>query len=208
MVRLAKSDISPGVENEWHHDVTWHANPSLGAVIRAVELPPVGGDTLWADCAAAYDGLPSDLKDRIEHLTATHDWRETFGLVLDEERFAAMDARYPAPTHPVVRLHPETGRRTIFVNRIFTMRIDGVPEDESEWLIERLTAEVRRPEYQCRLRWTPGAVAFWDNRATMHYAVSDYHPQRRVMDRISIAGDVPFGPADASPTDATVASPA
>lgn len=195
VVRLAKDETAGGVENEWHHDVTWHTTPSYGAVLRAIEVPAVGGDTLWTDCAAAYDGLPADVKARIEHLTAIHDWRHTFGLALDEATFARLDPIFPPARHPVVRLHPETGRRTIFVNAIFTQQIDGLSEDESAALVERLMAQVRRPEYQCRFRWTPGAVAFWDNRATMHYASSDYWPQRRVMDRISIAGDVPIGPA-------------
>jgi taurine dioxygenase len=194
VVRLSKDDISPGVENEWHQDLTWHRTPSFGAVLRAVEVPPVGGDTLWADAAAAYDALPEALQARIDGLTALHDWRHSFGLAMDPALVERLRPHFPPVEHPVVRVHPETGRKTLFVNAIFTQRIVGLPEDESDALLERLFAEYRRPEHQCRFRWEPGSVAFWDNRATVHYAASDYHPQPRVMDRISIAGDVPVGP--------------
>jgi taurine dioxygenase len=193
VVTLAKSATSPGVENEWHQDITWHERPSFGAVLRAVEVPNVGGDTLWADGAAAYDGLPDAVRERIDPLVAVHDWRSSFGLGMDPAQVEELSPRFPPVEHPVVRVHPETGRRTLFVNAIFTQRIVGLDPDESDALLERLFAQFRRPEYQCRFRWTPGAVAFWDNRATAHYASSDYFPQRRVMDRISIAGDRPTG---------------
>lgn len=193
VVRLAKDQLSPGVENEWHTDITWHATPSFGAVLRAVEVPPVGGDTLWADAGAAYDGLPDDVKERIDPLVAVHDWRHTFGLAMPADLVAQLDPVFPVVEHPVVRVHPETGRRTLFVNAIFTRHIVGVDEAESDALLTLLYAQMKRPEYQCRFRWTPGAVAFWDNRATQHYASSDYHPQPRVMDRISIVGDRPVG---------------
>jgi taurine dioxygenase len=193
VVTLAKDAETPGFENEWHTDLTWHTAPSFGAVLRAVEVPAVGGDTLWADAAAAYDILDEEVQQRIEHLTAVHDWRHTFGLGMPEEVVARLDAQFPAPIHPVVRLHPETGRRTLFVNRIFTRSIVGMDEEESDALLRHLYAQYERPEVQCRYRWAPGSVAFWDNRATLHYASSDYFPQQRVMDRISIAGDVPFG---------------
>ena len=193
VVRFSKDQMSPGVENEWHTDITWHQRPSFGAVLRAIEVPPVGGDTLWVDAAAAYDGLPDDVKARIDGLIAVHDWRHTFGLAMAPELVEQLSDAFPVVEHPVVRVHPETGRRTLFVNAIFTRGIVGLDEDESDALLARLCTEFRRPEYQCRFRWTPGAVAFWDNRATLHYASSDYHPQPRVMDRISIAGDRPVG---------------
>lgn len=193
VVTLAKDAVQQGAENEWHADITWHAQPSFGAVLRAVEVPEVGGDTLWLDAGAAYDGLPESLRERIDHLTAVHDWRRTFGLVMPQEAIDELMPVYPPAEHPVVRVHPETGRRTLFVNPIFTQHIVGLSPEESDELLARLYIELRRPEYQCRFRWTPGAVAFWDNRATQHYAASDYFPQRRVMDRISIAGDTPVG---------------
>ena len=195
VVTLAKDAASGGVENEWHADITWHDRPSLGAVLRAVEVPELGGDTLWADAGAAYDGLPADVRARIDGMVAVHDWRTTFGLAMPPEDVEALSPQFPPVEHPVVRVHPETGRRTLFVNPIFTQHIIGLDHDESDALLDTLYRQMTRPEYQCRFRWTAGSVAFWDNRSTQHYAASDYWPQRRVMDRISIAGDRPVGVA-------------
>lgn len=194
VVTLAKDAMAAGVENEWHTDITWHEAPSFGAVLRAVEVPELGGDTLWADVGAAYDGLPRAVRDRIDGLTAIHDWRHTFGLAMPAEAVEELSPQFPPVAHPVVRVHPETGRRTLFVNPIFTTGIVELDPAEGDALLGQLYRQVTRAEYQCRFRWTPGSVAFWDNRATQHYAASDYHPQRRVMDRISIAGDRPVGP--------------
>jgi taurine dioxygenase len=193
VVRLAKDAESGGAENEWHADITWHVTPSFGAVLRAVEVPALGGDTLWADAGAAYDGLPVAVQARIDDLTAVHDWRGTFGLAMPPEAVERLSPQFPAAEHPVVRVHPETGRRTLFVNPVFTQHIVGLDEADSEALLTTLFRQMTRAEYQCRFAWTPGAVAFWDNRATQHYAVSDYFPERRVMDRISIVGDRPVG---------------
>lgn len=193
VVTLAKDAVTAGFENEWHTDLTWHRTPSFGALLRAVEVPEVGGDTLWADAAAAYDLLPESLRERIDGLTAIHDWRTSFGLGMPGEAVAALAETFPPQEHPVVRIHPETGRRTLFVNRIFTQRIVGLGEAESDALLTRLVAQYDRPEVQCRFRWRVGSVAFWDNRATLHYAANDYFPNRRTMERISIAGDVPVG---------------
>lgn len=195
VVTLAKDAQTAGYENIWHHDITWHTTPSFGAVLRAVEVPDVGGDTLWADAAGAYDLLPEDLRCRLDGLEAEHDWRFSFGLGMEPEVVEELSPQFPPVVHPVVRVHPETGRRGLFVNRIFTQRIVGVEPEESSALLERCFAQYELPEAQCRFRWTPGAVAFWDNRATLHYAANDYHPQRRVMDRISIVGDRPYGPS-------------
>lgn len=193
VVRLAKDAMSSGVENVWHADLTWHSRPSYGAVLRAVEVPDVGGDTLFADAGAAYDELPEELKERIDGLEAVHDWRRTFGLAMPEEDRDRLSEQFPLVQHPVVRVHPETGRRTLFVNAIFTSHLVGVDHDESERILTALYAQMHRPEFQCRFRWQPGSVAFWDNRSTQHYAASDYAPAPRVMERISIAGDVPVG---------------
>jgi len=192
VVRFAKNAATPGYENVWHTDVTWSATPSMGAVLRAVELPPVGGDTLWADMGAAYDGLPEEVRERIDGLRAEHDWIHAFGASMGPEMSERLRPDFPPAIHPVVRTHPETGRRTLFVNRSFTRWIVGMDRDESDLLLDTLYQQANFPEYQCRFRWTPGAVAIWDNRATQHYAASDYHPQVRIMERVSIAGDVPF----------------
>lgn len=194
VVTLAKDAVTGGYENEWHTDITWNATPAFGAVLRAVEVPDVGGDTLWADAGAAYDGLSDDVKERIDMLSAVHDWRFSFGLTMPDDAVEMLSEQFPPVEHPIVRVHPETGRRTIFVNPIFTQHIVGMDDAESDQLLGILYRQMTRAEFQVRFRWTPGAVAFWDNRATQHYASSDYHPQRRVMDRISIAGDRPVGP--------------
>lgn len=191
VLRLEKNDVVPGVENVWHSDVTWREQPSLGSVLRAVEVPPVGGDTLWADMGAAYDLLPSRLRERIDGLTAVHDWVDTFGRGMDDATREALRPDFPPMQHPVVRTHPETGRRTLYVNGAFTQSIVGLDPEESDALLARLYAQAAIPEVQCRFHWQPGDVAFWDNRSTQHYAASDYFPQRRVMERITIVGDRP-----------------
>jgi taurine dioxygenase len=192
VVRFAKDAAMVGVENIWHTDVTWREKPALGSVLRAVEVPEHGGDTLWSDLAAAYDNLPADVRERIGGLTAVHDFAFSFGMSMDAERFAAMRAEYPPVEHPVVRTHPVTGRKTLFVNEVFTEHIVGLPDDESEELLAYLFKQASYPEYQVRFRWTADAVAIWDNRATAHYAANDYHPNVRVMERAAILGDRPF----------------
>ena len=190
---LAKDAMVGGVENNWHNDVTWHEHPSFAAVLRAVEVPEVGGDTLWADTAAAYDLLPQDIKERIEHLEAEHDWINAFGKSMPAEAVEMLRPKFPPVRHPVVRVIPESGRRVLFVNMTFTQRIVGVSQEESNELLTLLYRHVNRPEFQVRLKWEPNTVAFWDNRTCQHYASSDYFPARRVMDRISIVGDRPVG---------------
>jgi taurine dioxygenase len=192
IVRFDRGTENQGYENIWHSDVSWREIPSLGSVLHAIAVPAVGGDTLWADMAAAYDGLPDEIKDRIEGLTAVHDWAHSFGLGMDPERIEQMRAQFPPVEHPVFRTHPQTGRRILYVNEIFVSHIVGLEPAESEALLTYLASRARIPEYQCRFRWTANAVAFWDNRATQHYAVSDYAPQRRVMERATIIGDRPF----------------
>ncbi|ALG83231.1 TauD/TfdA dioxygenase family protein [Gordonia phthalatica] len=182
-----------GVENGWHNDVSWHTHPSHAAVLRAVEVPPVGGDTLWSDTGAAYDTLPEELKERIEHLVAEHDWMDVFGVAMPPETAEALRPHFPPQHHPVVRVIPETGRKVLFVNLAFTTRILGVSDDESTDILTRLYRHVARPEFQVRLKWQPNTIAFWDNRTCQHYAASDYFPMPRVMERISIVGDVPIG---------------
>lgn len=193
---LSRGDAMGGVENLWHNDVTFRACPSFAAILRAVEVPPVGGDTLWCDTGAAYDTLPEEIKDRIDPLYAEHDWLNSFGRGMSQELIDQLRPEFPAVQHPVVRVISETGRRVLFVNDYFTMRILGVSNAESAELLSLLYRHVTRPEFQVRLRWRPNTVAMWDNRSCQHYATSDYYPQRRVMNRISIIGDRPLGIAD------------
>lgn len=192
VVRLEKDETTSGYENVWHSDVTWRMEPSLGSVLRAIEVPEMGGDTMWCDMAAAYDGLTEGMKERLAGLTAVHDWWWSFGQRMDPAKADALRGDFPPAEHPVVRTHPATGRKTLYVNRAFTQHIVGLDDAESAELLDHLYARAMIPEYQCRWRWQPGDVAFWDNRSTQHYAVSDYFPQRRVMERITIVGDKPF----------------
>jgi taurine dioxygenase len=140
---------------------------------------------------AAYDCLDDDIKARIDGLTAIHDWWDTFGRGMSADARQALRPDFPAVAHPVVRTHPETGRKTLYVNGAFTQHIVGLDPDESAALLELLYAQATYPEFQCRFRWRAGDLAFWDNRSTQHYASSDYFPQRRLMERITIVGDRP-----------------
>ncbi|MZD03905.1 taurine dioxygenase [Streptomyces sp. SID5785] len=186
--RLAKDAKAAGNKNIWHSDHSFMANPSLGAVLRAVEVPAAGGDTLWADMAAAYDNLPEDLRQRIEGLTAVHDWEASWGALMDDAQKAAFRANWPQAEHPVVVRHPRSGRRTLYVNEPFTRYIKGLSEEENRELLDILVLQARIPEFQIRFHWEPDSIAIWDNIAVQHYAVNDYFPQRRVMERIAIAG--------------------
>lgn len=180
------------VANKWHTDVTFRAAPSMGGVLRARHLPPLGGDTLFADTAAIYRDLPQALKDKLATLTAEHDILQSYGYRVDQAKRDELRAAYPLMIHPVIRTHPETGEKHLFVNKVFTTRILGLPEDEARTLLADLLDRVKTPEYQVRFRWTPNAIVFWDNRATQHYAILDYWPQERVVERVTIVGDAPY----------------
>lgn len=180
------------VANKWHTDVTFRAAPSMGGVLRMRDMPPLGGDTLFADTAAIYRDLPDALKDRLATLTAEHDIIQSYGYRIDEAKRQELRAAYPPMVHPVIRTHPETGEKHLFVNKVFTTRILGLPDDEAKSLLAELLDRVKTPEYQVRFRWTPNAIVFWDNRATQHYAILDYWPQERIVERVTIVGDAPY----------------
>lgn len=191
VIRFAKDEKTVGVENNWHSDVSWRQKPSLGSILRAYEVPDVGGDTLWADMESVLEGLPDALKERIEGLNAIHDFSQTFGLGLSDEERIRKREEFPPASHPIVRSHPVTKRRCLYVNRIFTSHIEGLERDESDDLLDVLYREVEVPEYQVRFKWAANSVAFWDNRSTQHFAISDYWPRKRVMERLTIIGDRP-----------------
>lgn len=191
LVRFQKTAEVSGYENGWHHDVTWREVPSMGAVLHALEVPDRGGDTLFADMYAAYDGLDAETKEMVDQLDAIHDFTQTFGHGMSEEERRKAQASYPPVVHPVVCTHAATGRRHLYVNRAFTSRIIGLEPDASHALIDRLCRQADSAEHQCRFTWSPHAVAFWDNRAVQHYASSDYWPHKRTMERASIIGDRP-----------------
>lgn len=191
ILRIEHGPKSKGQENMWHSDVTWRAEPSLGSVLNAIEIPPVGGDTLFANMNLAYERLPEELRAKITGMTAIHDIARVFAKRLNKKPEELHD-QYPPEEHPVVRTHPETGLSTLYVNAAFTSHIVGMNPEESAELLERLYATAANPEIQCRFRWTPGAIAFWDNRACQHFAASDYFPARRIMQRATVKGDRPY----------------
>lgn len=179
----------------WHTDTTFREKPSAASILLGYAIPPLGGDTLWCNTVAVYEGLDAELKARIDGLEAVHNGLVSFARHLNtEEKQAAFLERYPPQVHPVVRVHPETGEKLLFVNSGFTTHIAGMEEAESQRLLARLYDEVKRPEYQVRFRWQPGSIAFWDNRSTQHYGVADYTGFRH-LERATVAGDRPYGPS-------------
>ena len=191
-----------GFADIWHTDVTFVRRPPLGSILRAVELPPYGGDTNWADLELAYASLSEPVQRLADQLTAVHDGSKEWGYYLAQRRQGRGSEwegetfrRLEPVEHPVVRVHPETGRRSLFVNPGFTTHIKDVSDAESRALLDLFFAHITKPEHIVRHRWNVGDVAMWDNRATAHYANRDYGDVRRVMHRITLRGDEPFGPS-------------
>jgi len=189
-------------ENAWHCDATWREKPPMGAVLRCLECPPVGGDTVWANMAKAYEDLSDDIQERIAGLYARHSIEASFGARMPIAQRHALKAQYPDPEHPVVRTHPETKERVLFVNGFATHFTNFHTSENVRYgqdfapggsnLLNYLISRACIPEYQVRWRWTPGSIAIWDNRSTQHYAVMDYWPAVRKMERAGIAGDKPY----------------
>jgi taurine dioxygenase len=180
----------------WHSDTTFRQTPTKYTILRCQIMPKVGGDTLWADMEAAYEGLSPNFRKMIDGLRAIHDF-QNFRVLFknteeDQARLRKMEEMFPNPSHPVVRTHPVTGRKSIYVNPQFTVRIECLDAEESRAILGVLFAQAQVPEYQFRLRWSEGAIVFWDNRSTQHYAANDYYPERRRMERTAVCGDVPF----------------
>lgn len=205
LVQIYKTPDSPPerYENSWHTDSTWREAPPMGCVLHCVECPTVGGDTMWVNMVEAYRLLPEDIKARIEPLRARHSIESSFGAAMPIDKRLALKARYPDAEHPVVRTHPETGEKILFVNGSFTTHftnyntpanvrfgLDKAPGAAN--LLGYLISQANIPEYQVRFRWKKGSIAFWDNRSTQHYAVMDYPPCHRKMERAAIVGDRPY----------------
>ncbi|HTO55553.1 MAG TPA: taurine dioxygenase [Myxococcota bacterium] len=188
---------NPTDNDAWHTDVTFIDTPPLGAVLYAKLLPPDGGDTIWSNMQAAFEGLSRPFADFLHTLDAVHDFargfpaRGTVARGAGAEKHAKAVEEHPPVVHPVVRTHPETGADGLFVNYGFTDKIVGLRRKESDAILQMLFEHVTKPEYLVRWKWKPNAVAFWDNRVTQHYAVNDYLPQRRIMHRATILGDRP-----------------
>jgi taurine dioxygenase len=204
LVRIYKSPDSPNdrYENAWHTDATWREKPPFGCVLRCVECPPVGGDTMWANMALAYERLPEQIKKQIAGLRARHSIEASFGAAMPIEKRLALHAQFPDAEHPVVRTHPETGEKILFVNAFTTHftnfhTVDNVRVGQDythggSQLLQYLINQASIPEYQVRFRWKPNSMAMWDNRSTQHYAVMDYPPCHRKMERAGIVGEATY----------------
>ena len=185
----------------WHTDMSFLAEPPLGSVLYALETPSYGGDTLWANQYLAYEQLSSGMKKMLDGLVAVHTAGMQYGLESEASKNSAkrksMETKVTSEAeatieHPVVRTHPETGRKALYVNEAFTLKFKGMTKRESKSLLQFLFQHCVQEPYTCRFRWQPGSLAFWDNRCTQHYALNDYHGQRREMHRVTIDGDKPF----------------
>ena len=204
LVQIYKTPEGPidRYENAWHTDATWRDAPPMGCVLRCVECPPVGGDTMWANMVLAFEKLPAHIQQQIAGLRARHSIEATFGAAMPAEKRLALKARFPDAEHPVVRTHPDTGEKILFVNGFTThftnfhtpanVRYGQDYQPGAAMLLAYLVSQVQIPEYQVRWRWQPGDVAMWDNRSTQHYAVMDYPPCHRKMERAGIVGDTVF----------------
>lgn len=185
---------------DWHSDFSFLEQPPAGSLLYGAEVPPYGGDTMWASQVAAFETLPEDLKMLIENRQAVHSGAP-YGVAHAPDKSLAVSRsikmRRGDPdadreiSHPVVRRHPVSGRKALFVNPIYTTRLDGMTEAESRPILARLYAHATRPDFTCRFRWAPGSLAIWDNRMTLHYAINDYDGHRRLMYRTTFAGERP-----------------
>lgn len=193
---LESSAEKPTKIEAWHSDLTFRERPPMATVLKSVIVPPRGGDTLWSSMPAAYNGLSSGMQAFLEGLVAVHDFRHGFRESLAEpggqERLADAVAAYPPVRHPVIRVHPESGRKVIFVNSLFTTHIENLPPGESAAILNFLFQHISRDEYTCRFHWRPHSIAIWDNRSTQHKPINDYFPSHRLMHRITIDGDKPY----------------
>jgi len=180
----------------WHSDMTFRLHPPVGTVLRSKIKPPKGGDTLFASMTAAYEGLSDKMKEYLSGLKAVHDFRFGFKESLAEpggaERLAEAVKYNPPVSHPVIHTHPETGQKLIYVNKLFTTHIEGIPSMESDTILDFLYDHLITHEYTCRFQWEVNSIAIWDNRATQHRPINDYFPAHRMMQRTVIDGDKPL----------------
>lgn len=199
IVREASETKKLNFGGRWHTDMTFSPEPVLGTCLYARESPAVGGDTIWSNQMLAFEALSPGMQKLLEGLTVMHSAKRSYGpqgAYADDDlksmRIQVSEEGLKEQPHPCVRTHPVTGRRILFVNRVYSIRFEGMTEDESAPLLEFLNRHSQRPEFQIRFRWREGSLALWDNRSTQHLAVNDYAGYRRVMDRLTIAGDRPF----------------
>ena len=193
---LESTAEKPSKIEMWHSDMTFRQHPPLGSVLRSKICPPKGGDTMWASMSAAYDGLSKGMQKFLSNLNAEHDFSYGFKESLAEpggkERLAEAVKDNPPVQHPVIRLHPESKQKVIFVNALFTTKIIGLPPKESSAILDFLYDHSITAEYTCRFNWEPNSIAIWDNRSTQHKPINDYFPAHRLLERVAIDGDKPF----------------
>jgi taurine dioxygenase len=175
---------------QWHSDVSCDPRPPLGSILYMLETPPVGGDTLFANMYTAFEALSPAMQGFLVGLSAVHDGEQVYRRGYGAK--PKVDSGYPRAVHPVIRTHPLSGRRALFVNRTFTTHIEGLARWESEALLNMLFAHAEQPLFQCRFSWRPGSVAFWDNRCAQHHALWDYFPNRRRAWRVTVKGEMPL----------------
>jgi taurine dioxygenase len=202
LVRVLKpAGESASFGTGWHTDNSFFAKPSLGSLLYGVTIPPFGGDTIFASTERAYEALSEEMRRMLGGLRGVHSASRAYDPAsVGEHKYRGeapisyrwSDSIRDEVVHPVVRTHPETGRKSLYVNPMFTLRIDGLPRAESDALLRLLFDHCSKPDWTCRFRWTAGAVALWDNRCTWHYALDDYREFERLMHRVTIAGDQPF----------------
>lgn len=193
LIKFRNDETTPPFGTDcWHSDETFRAEPPMGTILVAKDVPAVGGDTMFASMTAAFDGLSDRMQNFVSGLEAVHDFKPFKALfdssLENRKKLQKFELEYPPQVHPVVRVHPVSGRKVLFVNPQFTIAIKGMDERESRSLLDTLFHQALIPEYQFRHRWAPHTIAMWDNRSTQHYAVHDYYPQRRYMERVTIKG--------------------
>ena len=180
---------------DWHIDVSFREKPPMGSILRGKVIPEKGGDTRFSNAAAAYENLDPEIKARVDELSAVNDYTKMFGPSTrfnSEESHEENIKEYPPVLHPVIRTHPETGKRSIFTNNFFTSHIEGVDREESDYLLGKLAEAIRDPSIQFRVQWEPETFVMWDNRCVHHVATDDFLPLFRRMERVTISGDRPY----------------
>ena len=193
---LESTAEKPTKIEKWHTDMTFREHPPMGSILRSKICPPSGGDTLWSSMTSAYEALSQPMKDFLDNLNAEHDFSHGFKESLAEpggrERLKDAIKDNPSVIHPVIQTHPESGKKVIFVNTLFTTKIIELSADESNSILNFLYDYIKTPEFTCRFSWEPNSIAFWDNRSTQHKPVNDYFPSHRMLERITIDGNKPY----------------
>lgn len=196
MVLHNNAEKRPSGTAVWHSDVTWREKPSLGSILIARKVPKVGGDTLFANMEIAYELIDESIRTEISEMKAVHQFQPMRRYLIasgaSAKKLSRFDEEYPPVVHPLVREHPVTRLKSIYVNALFTVGIEGVAIGDARRLLDKLYATAHKPEIQCRFRWQKNSIAFWDNRSCQHYATADYFPNERLMERVTIEGDRPF----------------